>query len=305
MVGTMRATVKARDVQKSLNEISRQQRIEFIRNNGDPRIALNVRASSANADPSLAPERSAVAENILGERIRSFGFIVVDEKSANPPEEFRVDSEVRFKKLAARLPASGLVIEKYVITSWTVKAVDAISGEVIYNNTAIPQKQSWASEELAMKDIGRMIGGEFSKQFFLKYFNFAPTKVRLRFAGLPLAAAVAMLPEINSSLRVLNAGPARQEGGDLLIDTDLSGGTDAASDLVQSALVQPLNRKLGQSCFAVSGGDAAELRITFDPGCATALGKLESTPPEALIDAPLQRIEDVVKDPKSLHRLKI
>ena len=305
MLGTMRATVKVRDVQKTLNEISREQRIEFIRNNGDPRISINVRALSANADPSMAPERSAVAENILAEHIRSFGFIVVDEKSANPPEEFRVDGEVRFKKLAARLPASGLVIEKYVLTSWTVKAVDAINGEVIYSNTAIPQKQSWASEELAMKDVGRLIGGEFSKQFFLKYYDFAPTKVRLRFAGMPVDAAMAVLPEINASLRVLNAGPAKQEGNDMLIDTDLSGGSDAATDLVQGALIAPLNHKLGRSCFAVAGADAAELRISFDAGCTPALHKLESAPPEALIDAPEQRIQDVVKDPKTLHRLKI
>ena len=305
MLGTMRATVKVRDVQKTLNEISREQRIEFIRNNGDPRISINVRALSANADPSLAPARSAVAENILAEHIRSFGFVVVDEQTANPPEEFRVDGEVHFKKLSARLPASGLVIEKYVITSWTVKAVDALNGEVIYNNTAIPQKQSWASEELAMKDVGRLIGGEFSKQFFLKYYNFAPTKVRLRFSGMPLNAAMAVLPEINASLRVLNAGPAQQDGNDMLIDADLSGGSDAASDVVQGALIDPLNHKLGKSCFAVAGADAAELRISFDAGCTPALNKLESTPPEALIDAPEQRIQDVVKDPKTLNRLKI
>ena len=304
MLGTMRATVKVRDVQKTLNEISREQRIEFIRNNGDPRISINVRALSANADPSMAPERSAVAENILAEHIRSFGFIVVDDKNANPPEEFRVDGEVRFKKLSARLQASGLTIEKYVITSWTVKAVDALNGEVIYNNTAIPQHQSWASEELAMKDVGRLIGSEFSKQFFLQYYDFAPTKVRLRFSGLPINAAMAVLPEINSSLRILNAGPAKQEGNDMLIDADLSGGSDAASDLVQGALIGPMNRKLGKTCFTVAGLDAAELRINFDAGCTPALNKLEASPPEALIDAPEQRLEDVVKDPKSLHRLK-
>ena len=116
---------------------------------------------------------------------------------------------------------------------------------------------------------------------------------------------MAVLPEINASLRVLNAGPAKQDGNDMLIDADLSGGSDAATDLVQGALIAPLNRKLGKNCFAVAGADAAELRISFDGGCTPALNKLESAPPEALIDAPQQRIQDVVKDPKSLNRLKI
>ena len=67
----------------------------------------------------------------------------------------------RFKKLSAKLPASGLTIEKFVLTSWTVKAVDVKSGEEIYYNTKKPEKQSWPTQELALEDVGRLIGAEF------------------------------------------------------------------------------------------------------------------------------------------------
>ena len=120
MIGTMRATVKVRDVQRALNQISRDDRIEFIRNNGDPHIAVSIRALGAGGRIRRAPpQRSAVAENILKEHIRSFGFVTVDDELAKPPADFLVDGEVRFKKLSAKLAASGLTIEKFVLTSWT------------------------------------------------------------------------------------------------------------------------------------------------------------------------------------------
>jgi serine/threonine-protein kinase len=304
VAGTMRATVKVRDVQKSLNQISRDDRVEFIRNNGDPRIAVNIRAQSAVGDPAAGAQRSAVAENILLERIRSFGFVAVDDQLAKPPADFLLDGEVRFKKLSATLPASGLTIEKFVLTSWTVRAVDAKTGEQVYYNTKIPDKQSWTSEELALKEIGRLIGAEFSKDFFLQYFDFGTKKVRLRFTGLPRTASAGVFAEVNATLRVLNATAVAEDGDDVVIDTDLSGGSDAASALVQNSLVGPLNRKLGRNCFILSGAAAAEVRIGFEPACTTSamLNQLETVPPEALMDAPTLRIEDVVQDPNKLRR---
>jgi len=302
--GTMRATVKVRDVQKSLNQISRDDRVEFIRNHGDPRIAVDIRAQSAAGDAAAAPQRSAVAENILTERIRSFGFVVVDRQLAKPPPDFLLDGEVRFKKLSARLPASGLTIEKFVLTSWTVRAIDTKSGEQVYYNTKIPEKQSWASEELALQDVGRLVGAEFSKDFFLQYFDFGTKRVRLRFTGLPAAASGAVFAEVNATLRVLNATPVEQTGGDVVIDTDLSGGSDAASALIQDSLLAPLNRKLGKTCFSLRSAAAEEIHIGFDPACTTTamLDRLETAPPEALMDAPTLRIEDIVQDPTKLRR---
>ncbi len=311
MVGTMRASVNVREVQKTLNQISHDDRIDFIRNNGNPRISVTVRAGKpgddASADPNAQAPRSPVAENLLKERIRSFGFTVVDDAAAKPPADFHVDGEVRFKRLSAKLAASGLTIEKFVITSWTVKAVDTKTGEEIYHNTAIPEKQSWASQELALQDVGQLIGAEFTKTFFLQYFDFKPKKARLRFSGLPATAAIPVLAEINSSLVVLNAAPVPQQGSDLVVDTQLSGGTTSAADLVEQGLLGPLNRQLGASCFTLlAGGDAAaELHIAFASACTsdTTLKRLQNVPPASLTGAPPSRIQDVVKDPNLLHRV--
>ena len=286
MLGTMRAAVNVRGVQQSLNQISADERVDFIRNNGDPKISVSIRMLSPGADPAGEAQPSAVAENIVKDRIRSFGFAVVDDSQAKPPADFHVDGEVRFKKLSARLPASGLTIEKFVLTSWTVKAVDAKTGEEIYHDTAIPEKQSWATQELALRDVGRLVGAEFSNGFFLRYFDFKPKKARLRFSGVPPAAASAILAEIHASVVVLDAAEVPQAGGDIVVDTQLSGGTDSPADVIRQALLAPLNRKLGTPCFTLAGADAQEIRVSFETACtaAAALKRLEAAPPGALTE---------------------
>ena len=267
LVGSLTANVNVREVQKALNGISREDRVEFIRNNGDPRIAVAVTVQ--DLDTPGQPILSDVAANLLKERIRSFGFSVVDAATANPPADFKVNGEVHFKRLAAKLPASGIVVEKFVLTAWTINAVDTKSGQEIYHNTEAPQKQSWATRELALQDVGRLIGAEFNKNFFLQYFDFKPKAVRLKFVGVPASAEPALLLAVNSSLAVLNASAAPSANGDLAIDTQLSAGAAPAATSVQRGILEPLNRKLGQNCFSLTGPDAPELSVAFDSSCTS------------------------------------
>ena len=48
--------------------------------------------------------------------------------------------EARVKKLSAKLAASGITVDKYMLTSWTVKCVDRETGEEIYYNNKLPAK---------------------------------------------------------------------------------------------------------------------------------------------------------------------
>jgi serine/threonine protein kinase len=289
LLGTLRARVKAREVQKLLNTISADERVNFIRNNGDPKISVGVRILSAAAGAGAGPEASPVAENILKERIRSFGFAVVDDSQGKSRADFRIESEARFKKLSATLRASGLTIEKFVLTSWTVKATDLNTGEEIYHSTEIPEKQSWVSEELALEDVGRLIGAKFSKSFFLEYFDFKPVPVRLRFSALPPALANAVQAEIDANLLAISSAVQTRTGSDVVIDAQLSGGPDSSMTLVRQ-LIRSLNRKAAAACFAVAdtaapnaavpGDGAVELNIRFDGACASpaSIERLETAP---------------------------
>jgi len=285
-----RAVVKVRDVQKSLNQLSKDERIEFIRNNGDPKVSIQMAIRNADTTQALPAERSMVAENVVKERIKSFGFRVwsadgdVKAGAKVQPSDFQIEGEVKVKVLSARLPASGLTITKTALTSWTVKAIDKASGEEVYLNTVNPTGKSWASEDLALAEIGKLVGDEFSKNFFLEHFNFSAQKINLNVAGLPDAqSAKLLLRELRGFRQVLDAQAANDTGKYQL---QLADGN--ASDLINEGVLKPLNTKLGQACFALAGSSGADVNVSFAAACAdmAVRGKLDSLPPAGLQSAP-------------------
>jgi serine/threonine-protein kinase len=305
-----RATVRVREVQKSLNQMSREERIDFIRNNGDPKISVAISAKSADADPAAPAQRSPLAENLLKERIHSFGFRIWNDDLAKEGSgaDFAVTGEAKFKKLSAKLAASGITVEKFVLTSWTVKATDKKSGEEIYYNTQIPEKTSWATEDEALRDVGKLIGEEFSKGFFLQHFHFSGQKVRLKLQGLPNKdTAQLLLREFNGLRSVLAVGLAASGGSEAAYDLVLSGGLVNPAELVQANILKPLNRKLGKQCLNPGPGKENEMTVVLEADCrdAAVLSRLDTLPPAALIEAPQTRREAVVKNPETLKKIAI
>jgi serine/threonine-protein kinase len=247
--------------------MSKEERIDFIRNNGDPRIAILMAIRNAETAQALSAERSLLAENVVKERIKSFGFRVwsADGETRSGPNakaaDFQIHGEVKVKLLSARLAASGLTITKTVLTSWTVKAVDQASGEEIYLNTILPKGKSWASEDQALAEIGKLVGDEFSKNFFLQHFNFSAQPINLIITGLPDAhSARLVLRELRGVRQVLDAQLVSDTGR---FQLQLPEGS--AMDIVQDA-AKPLNTKLGRS-FAPAGR-AAGYQRQFSSACA-------------------------------------
>jgi serine/threonine-protein kinase len=274
-----RAVVNMRDVQKSLNQLSRDERIELIRNHGDPRIAIRIDIGS-DGGAALGRERSQLAENVVKERIKSFGFRVWSGEGDNPnganaqAADFAIKGDVKLKTMSVKLPSSGLTISKTAITSWTLKAIDTASGEEVYLNTKLPTGQSWAGEDQALADIGKLVGDEFSKNFFLSYYSYRPQRTTLMFTGLPEGTGPLLLRELRGLRAVLDA---QGEGGKFQVE--LPPGN--APDIVQDAVLRPLNAKMGQSCFALAGATASEVNVSYDASCANAQmrTKLESDAP--------------------------
>jgi serine/threonine-protein kinase len=294
-----RAVVKVRDVQKSLNQMSKEERIDFIRNNGDPKISILMAIRNADTAQALPPARSQLAENVVKERIKSFGFRVwtADGETKTGPNaktaDFQIQGEVKVKQLSAKLAASGITITKTVLTSWTVKAIDTASGEEIYLNTISPKAQSWATEDQALADIGKLVGDEFSKKFFLHHFNFGSQQVNLKIAGLPDAKdAQLLLRELRGIRQVLDAQLTAEPGKFRL---HLAEGS--ATDIVQDAVLKPLNAKLGQNCFVLAGASGGDVNVSFSSTCAEAAvrAKLESVPPAGLLSAPESRGKALLK----------
>lgn len=309
MAGEVRAAVRVRQVQKSLNQMSQDERVDFIRNNGDPKIAVAVASRWTDGDPNAPAQRSQLAENTLKQHIQSFGFRTWnDDANAGQSADFVIDSEVRFKRLSARLAASGLVIEKVVLTSWTVRCTDRQSGEEVYLNTEVPEGTSWASEEKALADIGKRVGEQFSRDFFLSHFHFTARKVALQLTGLPgEEVAGALLREIASMRAVLSTDVKSLGGERAEFVVNMSGGLADAGQNVQAGILMPLSRKLGRNCLSVASSSADVVTLSFDAACGSPdmLARLQTLPPAGLIEAAPSRRDAVVHDPELRKRISI
>ena len=308
---TTLAVVNVRALQKSLNQMSRDERIELIRAGGDPRISVRITARDAD-QPNAPAQPSPVAENLLKERIKAFGFRTWSDDGDGAAEarqgaNFAVHGEVRIRKLATRLEASGIVIAKYALASWTVKCIDRETGEEIYFNTTLPKGLgSWVSEAEAMKAIGAKVADEFSRNFFLQHVAVSGRRVALIVEGMPqstpedaLGRELVGLPAVLAMARQPNATARAYE-------LQLAGSA-TAGDLVAHGVLKPLNAKLGQPCFTLGRIAGEEVVIVFDARCADApvLSRLESNPPAGLYGAPPARQRAVIKDAETLRRLAI
>ena len=298
-----RAVVKMRDVQKSLNQLSKEERIDFIRNNGDPKVSITMLIANSETAQALPPARSVLAENVLKERIKTFGFRVwsVEGEAPTGPKaqvaDFAIQGEAKVKQLSMKLQASGLTVSKTILTSWTLKAIDKSNGEEIYLNTVLPKGQSWASEEQALMDIGKAMGDEFSKNFFLQHFNFGTRRTNLNINGLPdKQTANLLLRELRGIRQVLDVQLTADTGK---FQLQLAEGS--AADILQEAVFKPLNAKLGQTCFTLAGSSGAEVNATFASTCAQVAvrGKFESAPPAGLYDAPDSRGKSLLRAVKT------
>jgi eukaryotic-like serine/threonine-protein kinase len=308
---TTQAIVNVKAVQKSLNQMSREERIDLIRANGDPKIAVRILARDAEAPPDVPAAPSPVAENLLKERIKSFGFRTWSEDSARPAADssgadFLVRGEVAIKKLSMRLQASGLVVSKYALASYTVKVIDRATGEEIYHNTALPTGLgSWATEGEAFQAIGSKIADELSRDLFLQHISVTGQKITVTIDGVPSSVSDDLLRrELVGLPAVLSASPS--SNGARSYDLQLAG-SGAPGDLVAAGVLAPLNAKLGQSCFSLGAVAGDRVAVTFDKSCAdpAVLGRLETNPPAGLYGAPPSRQKTVIKNPETLKKLTV
>jgi serine/threonine-protein kinase len=301
---TTQAVVNVDAIRRTLDRMSRDERIQWIRASGDPRIAVRI---SVRGEGAAGGVPSPIAENIVKERIRSFGFRTWQETAEGATAQdadFVVTGEMTMRKLSTKLEASGLVITKYALASWTVKCTDRASGEEIYFDSALPKGLgSYASEETALRLVGTKVADSFSRDFFLAHVPVRGRKTSLALRGLPDDAADALLQEIVALPAVIGAR-MQAAGSPRVYDVEMRAGN--GSQAIADDIVRPLNAKLGDACFSVGATTPERSDVAFDARCADGLrARLESTPPAALFDAPPERRKAIISNPEMRKKLLV
>lgn len=328
----MTAEVYVGDVKSALTEMGRMERVSLLKDLGNPRISVVINIRDAERGADIKPERSAIAENILKERIKSFGYRVWSEEQSTrlktelmetsqlagqteatisasqvKAADFAVVGEAKFKTVSAKLQASGLEVKKYVLTSWSVKCVDNHTGEEIYYNNQIPKKQSWADEDQAIEEIGRMIGAEFSKEFFEEHLQ-APAKTyQLQVLGLPSYDAGQLLKKEFIGLRpVLNIDFRDFDRSGLsLYEVEFVGTRANFNQLLNTGILGPLNAKFGEEAFTLESSHGNTVRVAFRSRLKAEdfMAKFQGRVPASLATASPERIREVVKTEETLKKV--
>jgi len=296
----LKAEVVTGQVQKALEAMSQQERIQLLKQHENPRISVAVWVQDANRASDVPPQRSDVAENLLKEHIKAFGYRVW---SADAPEskldraDFAITGQVKFKPISLKLPRSGLTITKYALTSWTVKCVNLANNEEIYFNNKVPLKKTWADEDAALADIGQLIGKEFSSDFFEKHLSASSQIYQLRVKGLPSFDVASLLKKEFLGLRpVLNVDLRNFDRNGLsLYEIEFAGGRDDFQGFINNAVLEPLNRKLGQAqfLFDASAGGVVDISYQGQQSEAQLMQQFNAIPPASLAHAAPTRLKDM------------
>lgn len=309
----MKAEVYVGGLEDALKEMSRDERVAALKEYGNPRISAVVTVRDAARGPEVVSERSEVAENIIKERIKSFGYrIWSDDGKGSTGQgaraaDFAITGEAKFKTVSAKLAASGLTVTKYVLTSLTIKCVDNHTGEEIYYNSKVPKKQSWADEDQALEEVGRIIGGEFSKEFFAEHLQTPAKTFQLQIAGLPSYDAGQLVKKEFIGLRpVLNVDFREfDKSGTSLYEVEFVGARGNFGEFLQKAILAPLNQKMGEGTFTLESahGDVVTLAFASKLDTPAIMERLDHTVPAALSQAPPERLKELVKSDEALKKV--
>ncbi|MCL7489066.1 MAG: hypothetical protein M8357_12940 [Desulfobulbaceae bacterium] len=329
----IKAEVYTSKAENALREMSRMQRVRLIREAGNPRISVAITVRDSERDAFTEPERSPIAENILKEHISSFGYRVWSEEVARESNlanaekslvtgqadqaayyahrqgsDFAILGEVKFKPINLTLKTSGIEINKFTITSWTVKCLDSATGEELYFNNKIPARRSWNSEDEALMAIGQLIGEEFSREFFEQQLLQRTRIYQLEVQGLPVYdAAVLFKKELIGLRPVLNVDlRAFDDLGGASYEVEFSGNELDFSEFLNSAVLAPLNSKFGKRVFSLVSVQKQQIKVLFQGfnRPAEIITLFKEKPPSSLASATPIRLNQIAATRGSLKKVE-
>lgn len=329
----IRAEVYSDQAQDALRQMSRAQRIDIIRDFGNPRVAVSIKVRDSKRGTYVQSERSAIAENVLKERISRFGYRVwsedvrqeIDKTNAEKSivrgqadmaayyahrrtTDFIIRGEAKFKPISIRLEASDIEINKIQLTSWTVKCIDNRTGEEIYFNNQVPTRMSWNTEDAAVAAVGSLIGEEFSKRFFESQMLQKSRLYMLEVQGLPSydtgimfkKELIGLRPVLNVDFRSFES----QTGA--VYEVEFTGNELKFPELMNTAVLGALNAKFRKDVFSLDSVEGRIVKVVYKGSRneEKLLEKFENGPPSSFATATPERLATIALTQESLKKVK-
>lgn len=309
------AEVFISDVKDALQTLSKEGRISLIKERGNPTISVAIVVKDAKRGENREVTNSPIAENILKGQFVDFGYRVWSEeytdilrkdigtkKRGRRIADFSVIGEVKFRQSTITLKASGIKLTKHALTSWTVKCINNHTGEEVYFNNQVPKNKAWADEDVALEEIGKLIGNQFTKDFFTEQLMQPSKLYELQLKGLPDYDTALLLKDEFVGLRnILSAELINFESGGLSqFEIDCTGSTSNFAKTINNTVLRPLNKKLDGPRLKLMSYHGNVVLIEVAPG--NNPGQLQRSllekPPSSLATASPERINTLIKDSK-------
>ena len=316
----IKAEVFLSDVKQALDSLSKQGRISLIKEHGNPSISVAIVVRDAQRGSETPMENSPIAENILKDQFVNFGYRVWSEeytklirreagakKSSRRVADFSVLGQAKFKRASVTLKASGITLTKHILTSWTVKCINNHTGEEIYFNNKVPRKKGWADEDQALEDIGRLIGQEFTKDFFEGHLMQPSQIFEVQLTGLEDYDTALLFQDEFSGLRpILNV-----ELLDFNADSFSRYEVECISSgknfmrIVHSGVIKPVNLKLnGPKLKLVSHhGNVVKIAVIQGEKPVPVQEAISANPPASLASASPERVEKLIQNKDILKKV--
>lgn len=309
----IKAEVYITEVKNALQSLSKERKLSLIKEHGNPTISVAVVVRDAKRSSDDIPENSSIAENILKEHFVNFGYRVWSEvytqllnqdagatKTNRRVADFSVIGEAKFKQTSITLKASGIQVTKHVLTSWTVKCLNNHTGEEIYFNNKVPKNKAWADEDQALEDIGKLIGEEFSKDFFESQLLKPSQRYQIQLTGLPdYDTAMLFKDEFVGLRNILNAELINFESNGLSqFEVECTTSSKAFAQVVNTTILKPLNAKLNGPELKLVSQHGNVVRIAIDSGTqpGSIQRSIQNGPPASLATASPERVNKLIQD---------
>ncbi len=263
----IKAEVRLGAIENALTELSQKERISLIKEKGNPKISVSIQLEN-----NKGTAQSEIAENILKEKLSSFGYRVWSKKEGKGKRRFRkrktdflISGKAKIFTNKLKSSYTDLEIEEFLLNSWTITCEDELTGEEIYFNNQIPKNKRWGSEDLAIKDIGELIASEFNQGFFDKQLMKVSTICQLEIENIPsFTHAKNFQKEILTLRKILNCRIDEFDTEVSFFEVEMSDTRESFLSMINYSVIEPLNKKLGSEKYKLVSAKAGCIKIIYE-----------------------------------------
>ncbi|VBB41422.1 conserved exported hypothetical protein [uncultured Desulfatiglans sp.] len=318
----IKAEIFAKPLSESLNQLSGKERSFLIKERGNPVVSVGILVESPESGER---QECHTCNTEISSALMHFGYRVISDKKALEEKEARIKMMVSqgypgqlastfIRKMSdisvmgmvnlrksPKINLAGIDVQTTLLTAWSLEAVDNHTSQIIFaRNFQPPRGVMYNNEDEAVLKVGKQIGEVFSKDLFKSYIMRPSHEILMIVSGFEDRSLAKMLKKELIGVRaVLNVNFKEfLAGGETVFDVEFAGGREHFSNIVEDAVLGPLNRKFGKDAFHITEEHGDILRIAFDSSNLRQPFEEvleEGAPLQLVADAPPERLREVVK----------